>query len=222
MYKDFYRKELTKERAKGIMIEVMKTKSLRAIAPVLAIVVAMATFSASASLTGEQVATVKSTLAKVSAVELAPNAAQLVKNAPKADQLDMAVAVIQAVVAQNSSAVVAVVSAIATAVPEVAPVVAATAAKALQAQADLIAAAAAKAAPAQAEKVVQAVIAAVPTAQAAVEARVLPVRSGPIAGAAGSIVMQSGLIHGGATPAKAPTAAPKPSAGYDPHRYAGP
>ena len=200
----------------------MKTISPRAIAPVVAIVVAMATLSASASLTGDQLAAIKSTLGKVSAVELAPSAAQLVLKAAKADQSDVAVAVVQVVVAQNASAVVGVVSAIAMAVPEVAPAVAGAAAKALQSQAALIASAAAKAAPAQAEKVVQAVIAAVPTATAAVEAKVQPIRSGPMVGAAGSVVIATGLIRGGATPAHAPTAAPKPAAGYDPKRYGGP
>jgi hypothetical protein len=102
------------------------------------------------------------TLSSVPALELAPTAAKLVKEAPASQTDSMAREVVVRAIKLNSMSAIAVVGAIAKETPAMAPAAAATAAALKPKQAVNIAVAAATSAPAQAAKIVQAVCEAAP------------------------------------------------------------
>jgi hypothetical protein len=199
-------------------------KTHRIVSVMAAAFFAFAVTSANA-LTDAQVASVKKAFNQVRVTELAPTAAKMVAQAPKAEREAIAVLVTSTVVGQHPAVAVAVVSAIAAVAPETAPAVAATAAKLVEAYAEAIAVAAAKAAPAYAEKVAQAIGTAVPSASAKVMARVRSVgKSAITASGAGSIRIVPGVIKGLTYTPPTPPSPPAvpPVVGYDPKRYSAP
>jgi hypothetical protein len=101
-------------------------------------------------------------LSKVTAPELAPKAAELIKNVKSRERVSTTIAVVKAAVGINPAAAPAIVGSIARSVPDAAAVAAATAAAEQPRQASAIAKAAAAAAPSKASKIVVAVCRAVP------------------------------------------------------------
>jgi hypothetical protein len=101
-------------------------------------------------------------LSRVSAAELPPKAAELIKNAKSRERTSTTITVVKAAVEINPAAAPAIIGSIARAVPDVAAVAAGTAAAELPKQASAIARAAAAAAPSRAGRIVVAVCRAVP------------------------------------------------------------
>jgi hypothetical protein len=137
----------------------------------LAVLLAALSFVAAPSASAisvPQVQAIKRLVVDVPPAEIAARAADVVRQAPKVDRKEVALATIREVVSTRPATVVAVVAAIAKAAPEVSVPVAAEAARLAADQASAIAKAAASGAPAQADQIAAAVAKAAPASAASV------------------------------------------------------
>jgi len=141
----------------------------RYVVAVLVALASMGTLATAGTLPASQNVAITRTLSAVKAPELASTAASLVKGAAKADREATAVAVVQAVIAQNPTAVIPVISAIVRVAPATAAAVATAAAKLLPEETALIARAATIAAPEMAVKIMSEMAQQSPTLVAQIE-----------------------------------------------------
>jgi hypothetical protein len=157
----------------------------------LAVLLAALSFFAAPSATAlstTELLAIKKAVVEVPAAEVAARAAQIVKQASKADRKDVALATIREIVSSRPATIVQVVAAIAKTAPELSVAVAGEAAKlatdqsaeiakaaatGAPSQADQIAAAVAKVAPGSAVKVTQAVASLVPEQASAISEAVV-------------------------------------------------
>jgi hypothetical protein len=137
----------------------------------LAVLLAGLSFLAAPSVSAlpqSQAQAIKRIVADVPAAELAAKAADLVTQASKVEQQEVAIATVREVASKRPATILAVVGAIAKSVPELSPVVAAEAAKLVGEKSTEIAKVAASAAPAQADRIAAAVAAVAPKSAAKV------------------------------------------------------
>lgn len=188
----------------------------------LAALLTVAVASANATLSDAQSTSLKSAFQKNKKAEVPAWAAKVVQQAPAAQKVDWAVAVVDLAVKKYPALAPAVVSSISQVAHEVAPAVAAEAAKLTKEHARAIAEVAAKAAPENVDQIAGAVNGVLPASSQLVVAKARTSgRSAAGASVAGTSTVTPGSISGNYY-FLPPTPSPQPVQGYDPNRYVSP